>query len=181
MLKLDPEEKILIALNHHWIALVAQAALILILIIVPLAIFPFIAASSNARLLAPLFFFIASLWFLITLLLAFIFWSDYYLDVLIITTRRIININQEGVFRREVAEFRLDNVQDIKIEVPNFFATMMHYGNLTVETASESSFTIKEVPRVYEAKDLILKYSRTKSETPNLKSETGPNVQISNF
>ncbi|MDP3785284.1 MAG: PH domain-containing protein [bacterium] len=160
MLKLDPDEKILIVLRHHWISIVGPVLFVAFLLIVPLGAFPLVAASEKVLLLLPLFFFALSIWLLIVLALAFIFWIDYYLDVLIITSKRIINIDQIGLFRRHIAEFRLDNVQDVAIDIPNFMATFLRYGDLTIQTASESNFTIKEVPRVYEAKDLILKYSK---------------------
>lgn len=160
MLKLDPEEKVLITLRHHWISIVGPALFVIFLLIIPLLAFPFVAASEKAGLLLPLFLFALLLWLLVVLMLAFIFWVDYYLDVLIITSKRVINIDQIGLFRRHIAEFRLDNVQDVAIEIPNFIATFFRYGNLTIQTASEANFSIKEVPRVYEAKDLILKYSK---------------------
>ncbi len=170
MLKLDPDEKILIVLRHHWISILGPVLFVAFLLIAPLVAFPLVAASEKVFLLLPLFFFALSIWLLIVLALAFIFWIDYYLDVLIITSKRIINIDQIGLFRRHIAEFRLDNVQDVAIDIPNFMATFLRYGDLTIQTASESNFSIKEVPRVYEAKDLILKYSKgIGSESTNIK------------
>jgi len=47
-------------------------------------------------------------------------------------------------------------VQDVTIEIPNFVATLFHYGNITIQTAGEINFSIKEVPRPHVARDLIL-------------------------
>lgn len=160
MLNLDQDEKILITLHHHWVSFLGPLTVIAVLLLLPLVAFPFVASSERAPVLLPLFFFSISIWLMLVLLLAFVFWVDYYLDVLIVTTRRVINIDQNGLFRREIAEFRLTNVQDVKIEIPSFLATMLRYGNLSIQTASEANFSIKEVPRVYEAKDLILKHSK---------------------
>ena len=160
MFKLEPDEKILIALHHHWIAILGEVLLLALFILLPLFILPFVASSVRTEIVAPLFLFALSGWYLVVLMMGFIFWVDYYLDSLVITTKRIININQIGLFRREIAEFRLERVQDVRIEIPNFMATFLRYGNLTIQTASEANFSIKEVPRVYEAKELILKHSQ---------------------
>ena len=161
MLNLEPDEKILIALHHHWIAILGPVLMITFLVILPWALLPFALSSSRAEIITPLLFFALAVWYLVVLMLGFIFWVDYYLDVLIITTKRIVNIDQIGLFRRHVGEFRLSNVQDVAVEIPNFTATFFRYGNITIQTASEANFSIKEVPRVYEAKDLILKHSKT--------------------
>lgn len=129
-------------------------------VIIPLAVFPFVLGAENTELLLPLFLFLSSLWLLVALLVGFSFWIDWHLDCLIVTTERVININQEGLFRHEVSEFRLERVQDVTIEIPHFLATVLGYGNLTIQTAGEINFSIKEIPRLKEAKDMILKYSR---------------------
>ena len=156
MLNLEPEEKVLLILHHHWISILGQMIFIIFLALLPLAVLPFVAALTTARLVLPLFFFVSSVWYLVALLLAFAFWVDYYLDALVITDRRILNVNQEGLFKHTVSEFRLERVQDVTIEIPNFVATLLHYGNITIQTAGEISFSIKEVPRPHVARDLIL-------------------------
>lgn len=160
MLTLHPGEKILLTLHHHWISIVGPALFTFFFLIFPLAVFPFARGAENAELLVPFFFLLSSLWLLIILLIGLSLWIDWYLDSLIVTTERVVNINQEGLFRHEVSEFRLERVQDVTIEVPHFLATILGYGNLTIQTAGEINFSIKEIPRVKEAKDAILKYSK---------------------
>ncbi|MBI2609767.1 PH domain-containing protein [Candidatus Giovannonibacteria bacterium] len=159
MLNLEPAEKILIVLHHHWIAILGPALLVIFLALLPLIALPFLTGIPDASIVTPLYLLLSLLWWLLVLMLGFIFWVDYYLDVLIITSLRIINVDQDGLFRREFAEFKLDKVQDVSIEIPGFVATFFGYGDVIIQTASESNFTIKEVPRVYEAKNLILKHS----------------------
>ena len=92
--------------------------------------------------------------------MAFGFWIDYYLDAFVITDKRILDIDQIGLFRHTVSEFRMDKVQDVTIEVPNFSATFFHYGNIKIQTAGESFFSINEVPSPHLARDLILKHAK---------------------
>ena len=160
MLNLDPNEEVLKIMHHHWIFILGPAFFLFIIMIAPFGLLPFIAAAENTDFGLPLFLFFDALWFLLIFLLGFTVWMKYYLDALIITNRRIMDVKQEGLFKHSVSEFRLDRVQDITIEIPNFAATIFHYGNITLETASEENFLIKEVPYPHIARDLILKYSK---------------------
>ncbi len=160
MLKLEPEEKIMLILHHHWISIIGPAFLILFLFTAPLFLLPMIMGLGSASAVMPLFIFGLWIWYLIMLVLGFILWIDYYFDALVVTDVKIIKINQEGAFKYEVSEFKLGRVQDITIEIPNFIGTLLGYGNITIQTAGEINFTIKEIPRVNEVKDLILRLSR---------------------
>ena len=151
MLNLDPEEKVLLIMHHHWITLVGPFFIVLFSLIIPWA---FIS------LLTPFFYFALLIWYLITLMMAFGFWIDYYLDALVITNKRVLDIDQVGLFRHTVSEFRMERVQDVTIEVPNFVATFFHYGNIKIQTAGEVSFSISEVPYPHIALDLILKNTK---------------------
>jgi uncharacterized membrane protein YdbT with pleckstrin-like domain len=100
--------------------------------------------------------------FLITLylglLMAFLFfeWADYYLDTWIITSRRIIDVEQNGLFDRHIAEIPLSRVQDITIEVKGLIETLLHFGTIRIQTAGERDFFIHDVPHLQELKDAIL-------------------------
>ena len=54
----------------------------------------------------------------------------------------------------------LSQVQDITINIPNMIATLLKFGDVTIQTAGERSFTIKQVPNVYVIKNVILDYSK---------------------
>ena len=160
MLKLGPEEKILLVLHHHWISLVGPALIAALLFLAPFFAYPFAASLHEAPLLMPLFLFASSLWFLFALLIGFVFWIDYYLDAMVITSRRILTIAQEGLFKNTLSEFSLEKVQDVTIEIPHFAATFFGYGNITIQTAGEMSFSIQEVPDVYKVKELIIAHAK---------------------
>ena len=114
MLNLDPEEKVLLIMRHHWITLVGPTFIVFFSLIIP-----WIFASISR----PFFSFAVSIWYLITLMMAFGFWIDYYLDALVITDKRILDIDQIGLFKHTVSEFRMERVQDVTIEVPHFSTT----------------------------------------------------------
>lgn len=163
MIHLGPNETVLMTIHRHWIVIIGKVAGYTIILFVPFIIAPtlihfgFVFTISTA-----LFLFV--IYTMIIALGLFIIWVEYYLDVWIITTHRIIDINQISLFHREISEFMLQNIQDVIVDIPGLVATFLKYGNVTVQTAGQASFVIKQAPDPYNAKDLILDYSRKQTE-----------------
>lgn len=145
-------------IRRHWFVVVSESTAVALL-----ALIPFIAlgASSAIHLSPELFYVILSLcagWLLILWSIFFIIWTNYYLDVWIVTDQRIIDIEQITLFNRVVSEFRLDRVQDVTIKVNGLIATLLDFGDIHVQTAGEmEKFLIKGVPKPYVVKDKIIK------------------------
>lgn len=160
MIQLNPNEKILIVLHRHWLVLFGKLVVCVFLALVPFLALGILAASNIQVVLSGnIILFAFSVYMMIIALIMFLFWMDYYFDIWIITTERIIDIEQRGLFNREVSEFMLMHVEDVTIEIPGILATLMKFGNIMIQTAGENSFKISQVPRVYEAKNIILQYS----------------------
>lgn len=157
MIHLGKDEKILMVLHRHWIVIFGRFLSGVLLLVLP-ALLSVVAAvfGIDLALASPYLEFFGVIYLMIIMAALFMFWMDYYLDIWIITSERIIDIEQKSLFNREVSEFMLDKVQDIMIEVPNMIATFLKYGNLIIQTAGEKSFAIRQVPRFYEAKNLIM-------------------------
>ena len=151
MIKLFPNETIQLVIRRHWIVFLPPAAISLFLLLAPALAAPGLAATAK---------FLFALYLLAFSLGALIVWVKYYLDAWIITDQRIIDIEQHGLFRREVSEIAMEKIQNVTIEIPGFLATVMKFGTIKIQTASESDFTITEVPDCYRAKDIVLKHSR---------------------
>ena len=167
MIHLLPNEQILMVLHRHWIAFFLKfiiGAILLIIALLVIPYFPFLESALGISQVVLWFF--ALIYLMIVVLVIFVFWIDYYLDIWIITSERIIDIDQKGLFNREISEFMLERVQDVIIEVPNIMATFLKYGNLIIRTASEATFRIEQAPNVYEAKNLILDYAKKQNVRP---------------
>jgi hypothetical protein len=89
-----------------------------------------------------------AIWTTITLMGAFAIWTHYYLDLWIVTDRRIILIDQIRFFNRNVSIFRLERLQDIKFSVKGIVATLLNFGTVKAQTASsfESNFKTNGLP-----------------------------------
>lgn len=166
MISLRPNEKILIVLHRHWIVVVAKIATIVFLFLFSLMVIPVLISMDffTGALIGPtLFFFV--IYLMLIILMIFIIWINYYLDSWIITTDRVIDIEQKSLFYREVSEFMLDRVEDITVEVPGMIATFFRYGNIRIQTAGEKPFTIRDIAHIYEAKRIILENTRRRGTT----------------
>lgn len=91
-------------------------------------------------------------------LIFMISWTNYYLDILIITNKRIIDIEQVSLFHRDEAEVRYENIEDIKIETIGFIQSILKFGNLHIQTAAESrEIVIKNISNPQKIKEIISK------------------------
>lgn len=153
------EEKLYAIIRRHRITLALQISLVLIfavLILVGIAFlnnnYPNILNSYGWYVSFILSIYYASLW-----LKLFIIIADYYLDVSIITSHRLISIEQIHFFNREVTEFPLERIQDIMVRVNGPLETLLDYGDIIIRTASETqTFDFEKIPQPYKIKDLIL-------------------------
>lgn len=163
MIRLSPNETVALTMRRHWIVFAGPAVVFVLLLAAP-AIFLVLAPSRLSALTDPAVFpfvrFFLALYFMSVLALGLIIWINYYLDVWVITNRRIIDIEQHRLFHREVSEISLDRVQNVTVEIPGLIATFLEFGNIKIQTAGAGEFTITSVSEFDRAKDLILRYSR---------------------
>lgn len=167
MLQLQPDEKIITSVRKHWFVVLRTLIVFVILILIPpvtLTVLPLVTADFNTELIGNLVNFFFSLYLMALFLFLFLFWMDYYLDMWIITDQRIIDVEQVGLFRRTISEIPLIRVQDVTIEIHGIIETFLKFGTIRIQTAGEREFTINNIPRLYEIKDIILKYSNVRAQ-----------------
>lgn len=166
MIRLNPAEAIDLVVRRHWFTIIAASAVLALLLFAPLVV---ILVRERSELLktAPLALigWGSTLWWLLILLLFYIELISWWLDVWIITTERIIDIEQKSLFHREVSEIPLTKIQDVTLETPGLIASLLHFGNVTVQTAGLESFTIREAHYPERVKELLAK--RIMKAAPN--------------
>jgi len=147
----------------------------LILPSVLLSVIPFFYPEfGNDPQLEPVIYFFLALYFLALILYLFVLWSDYYLDVWIITNKRLIDIEQKGLFNRHISEMHMRNIQNVSISIRGIVQTLLRFGDIVVETAAQGEFRIRDAPDLYGAKDLILKYSHHAYESNSMMNNDSP-------
>jgi len=158
LFKLNPTEKILLETRSHRFILYSSIGKLITLFTLTLltfmAVFTFLPPESPLQNVSILVLLIVSL-FLWEF--AFIVWLDYHLDVWIVTTERIVDIELFGLFRIEVSEFKLSALQDVSVDVRGILHTFFNFGNVHIQTAGAlRQFVFEQVPHPHEIKKQIL-------------------------
>lgn len=135
----NKDERIIYILRHHWIVYVFPGLVALLLAVIPFFVAGFLANTSfvigaNATVLALTSIFL-SMYYLGTWLFLFTTFHHAHLDTWIVTSHRIIYIEQRQLFSRTVSEQPLSRVQDVTSEVHGVFSTLLGYGDIIVQTA----------------------------------------------
>lgn len=166
MLKFHENEKVILVIRKHWWVLARQTIAFIVLILIPplaLTFLPLAAQNFDPAVVEPIANFVLSVYIMILFIFFTLLWMDYYLDMWIITSERIIDIEQQGLFNREVSEIPLQSVEDVTIEIKGIIETFLKFGTIRIQTAGEREFTIDHAPDLYEAKDAILKHAKAQT------------------
>lgn len=173
-IKLDTDEKILKAVHKHWFILFTRIFGIIFFAFLPLIIIyifphiPFLIPHVDNFVIYIsyiLFFYLAYL--LIIWMILFNIWTDHYLDTWIVTNKRVIVIDQRGLFSRTSGSFRLERLQDLNIEMHGIIETFLNFGTIQAQTAggNEEEFKGYGFPSPRELKALITKSADERIKT----------------
>jgi hypothetical protein len=154
------DEKICLILREHWVVLFLKVFvwswfLILFLII------DYIDVTYLPNLIDPAFLPLVEVFkimFLMFLTLGlFIIFTLYYLNMYVVTSERIVNIEQKGLLSHTVSELHLDQIQDVTAEIHGLPENVFDYGDVYIQTAGETErFLFHNVPGPSKVTKLIL-------------------------
>lgn len=166
MITLEPNESIVLQVRRHWFSLFLRLLPLVLCAVIPIFLFGFVQTllfkgggfgNENAGELSFSVFLLFS-WILFVWIGAFVVWTDYFLDVLVVTNKRIINTEQKALFSREISSLRLDKIQDVTIDISGILATFLLFGNIRIQTAGEQEeFMIRFIKDPESLKNTILK------------------------
>ncbi|OGY99405.1 MAG: hypothetical protein A2945_00935 [Candidatus Liptonbacteria bacterium RIFCSPLOWO2_01_FULL_52_25] len=162
MIELHPDEKIVLERRRFWLPILTEAVLTGLVAIAPLVLFnilpnvlPEAAELIVVRFQIPLNF-LATIWALFAWMVLAVNWTNFYLDVLLVTNKRVLDIEQTGLFARDIAEARIENIQDTRVEVVGLLASLFDFGNLYIQTAAaKDQFVIRNIRHPNAVKDAI--------------------------
>lgn len=153
---LEVGEDVLRVVRRHWFILAAE-----LIGVIAMALLPFILLIAlntipsegsfldfNLTENMALITYAISGWLTISIMMGYNLWTHYYLDLWIITDRRIIVVDQVTFFSRNVSSFRLERLQDIEFYINGIIPTFLNFGTIKMQTASafESNFKTTGLP-----------------------------------
>lgn len=163
-IELEDGEAVLKTVRKHWFIITIELLSIILMGLLPVfGCITLLSLPLNLEVIRmfseymPVIFFLLAAWLLLSTMAATVAWTRYFLDLWVITDRRIIVIEQFGFFNRKVSNFRLERMQDIKVTVKGILPTLLNYGTITAQTASaaESNFSSPALPDPRELQSLI--------------------------
>lgn len=163
-ISLNEGEQVVTVIRRHWFSLAVEGALDIFIFFIMVSVVVIVDSVAVAEKVAlpagvifPLGFFGIGFVGLILWTHFFTSWSDHWLDAWIITTERVIDIDQDGFFKREVSSFPLDRIQDVTYTVTGIIPTWLHFGDVRIQTASISEdFIMRQVPFPQDVKEQLL-------------------------
>lgn len=154
------KEEVIVVTRQHWIALLGRTIEVSILFIILPLIYGIVLFAYPDFFIPPynyLLFAVAVIYGYAVWAFAFLSWAQYWFDIAIITSERIVKIDQKSMFSREISEFRISRVQDVRVEINGMPATLLKFGDVYVETAGEGpAFVFRAIPNPERIKDIIL-------------------------
>jgi hypothetical protein len=168
------DEKLLLFLRRHWIILVGKWIMYIFLGLIPVAIYYFLlyaypgVLKNNADY--AFLFLLASTYYVFNILFFFSAYIDYHLDVWMVTSKRIIDIEQRGLFNRVISEQTIDKIQDVAAIQKGVFPTFFNYGTVQIQTAGKvERFFFLQVAHPFDVEKTINGLIERKED--NLESE----------
>lgn len=171
-----PGEEVQEIIHRHWFNIFLHLFVVIalgVLLVGSFLILPLVFPDLKDEIALRFSYFLQNTLFIFLWIYGFLIWIDYYFDVWVITNERIVNIEQKGLFAREVSELKFSNVQDVTSTVEGLLPTVLNYGDVYVQTAGEKErFVFRMVPDPYAVKDKIMRLSQ-KATDDNLHRMAG--------
>ena len=169
MIHLQEKEKKLYVFRKHWLSIAKETLFFVILAILPLFLegllnnfeLAFKLPEIADKIIKGLYLF----WVLILWVGLFVYITNYVLDAWILTSQRLIDIEQIGLFSRNIATLDLGKIQDITVQKRGLINEIFNIGTLVVQTAAmEKEFTIPTIGKPEAVKEKIMSAAREKEQ-----------------
>lgn len=150
-IQLEKDEVVLKVVRRHWFVIVSELIGVVFTALFPIIIIIVFFSVDALNTLLPIhpehpfsiISFFVGVWILLSIMSGFMIWTHYYLDLWVITDRRIIAVEQIHFFNRNVAIFRLERLQDIEFVINGIIPTFLNFGTLSAQTAGHTEHNFR--------------------------------------
>lgn len=170
-INLESGEEVLAMSRRHKFLILLECFSLLLVAVLPPILYIFVVRSNEVFLFDinvhfPLMVYLYCVWLLGIWIALFVAWTDYYLDILVITTHRLIMTNQKGFWRRSISSFRLERLQEVNVEIDGLLSTLLDFGTLRAETAGhgDEDIHMKNLPDPKHLKALIMDAAEARTQ-----------------
>jgi hypothetical protein len=95
-------------------------------------------------------------WYLMILGYLLMVFINWYFNVLIVTTKKVVDIDVHGLLYKNISEAALRNIEDVTSTVKGTFGTIFNIGEVFVQTAGEErEFEFKGMGNPSHIRDIV--------------------------
>ena len=153
----EVDEEIIFLVRQAFITNIPWILLSIFLLFIPPFIprllelaFPYFSFSQNALIALVLFAYLIIAGFII---LGFVLW---YFRIAFLTNKRLIDVDIEGLLYKNIAETKLELIQDVSYTQVGVIRSIFNYGDILVQTAgSIPNFEFERAPKPAEIVRII--------------------------
>ncbi len=156
-------EEVVFILFKHWFVLAKQLMKAGFIILFSLLI-PIWLGFASAIFQHPLPAIVFYGWLVFWVLYMVAGYLTWFKDRFILTTERVINIDQTGLWSRKVHEIELSQVQHVSHEVRGLPATIFNFGHITIQATGAPDVVLDDIAdpaEVQEDVKILVKESGT--------------------
>lgn len=181
LIQLYDDEKLVAVLRKHWFGMLNSILLVIGLVIFfiigfvlayrginsPENLNTVITDSVRGHIAQGALTIFGSIYLMSVFGFAYVAWLDYYLDLFIITDKRVLRVEQAILFDQKISETSFQHIQDVSSQVKGLISTLLNVGTIYIETAGEKenfSFTYIHDPASVTATILELQKTMWDSE-----------------
>lgn len=151
----DNDEKILYVLRKSAITNIHWMFVTILLILVPILINT-VVVTNGLPISAQALFVGNLLWYLITFGFAFQSFTNWFFNVYIISDKKIVDVDFQGILYKNISEAPLRNIEDITSTISGTLQMIFHYGTVVVQTSAEKrEFEFDNVSNPSKIRDMI--------------------------
>jgi len=157
---ISPDEKIIIEIRKHFFYFYMNTVGIVIVSIVPLIVYYLfidLILLSNPGAINIFLVFVYAILLMFLWIVIFITWTNYYMDVWIITDKRVVDFDLKSLFCRDIASVPLDKIVDVKVVISGFLEHMLKIGSIYIQTAgTDKEFEIRGIAEPEHMRTILL-------------------------
>lgn len=142
------DEQVLLIVHKHWgsflvdVLYVVLPALVAFLILIVVSGLPQTGVDAGIHVIAAILF---PCCMLAVVIMAAVLWSNYYLDMLVLTDSELFSIVQLSLTKREVFGWNLHDIQQVSSMQSNFLESFFNFGTVLL-TTQDGVASVEGVP-----------------------------------
>ena len=155
------EEQVLLVVHKHWASFLRDAAVVIlpsIAALLILVVFWRLPSTVVGFTIHVLVTFLFPFSVLVVWIMVMTLWTNYYLDMLIVTDRRIFYTSQVNLSNETITEWSIPDVKRINIIMKSFLESYFHFGTISMEMREDGETAmIDGIPNPEYVSAVILK------------------------